>query len=466
MASDPSGEALRVVVIGASLAGLFAAAAVAQAGHEVVVLERDRLTDTPTPRPGVPQGEQPHVFLLRGLLAAEDLLPGLRADLESQGAVPFDSARLAWLGEQGWLPVGESGFEIISLTRPLFEQVVRRRVLELDGVQLLDDTRVKGLRRNDLPGQPRWCVETSVTGEGVDVTGEGIDGDLVIDASGRGSRLPVWLADLGISTPRVSEIDPRTGYATRVYSTGPHLDGLSGILLQSTPDTPVGGMAFPVENGRWLVAALGRGEQRPPRDISGFEAFLHRLPETAVADFADRCTPCGDVELFRQTENRRYHYERLRDWPDGLLVMGDAFIVFNPVFGQGITVAACEALVLRDGLTGGLRPRDARKLMRRFAAAAALPWSVAVGQDLRAPTTEGTQTRSQALTNAWARELTRLAVHGNARAMSVMTRLYHLMGSPRMLLHPALLGAALRARVVGYGPAAPRPAGLDAMVRA
>src|SRR4051794_29723216 len=105
MASQRHGARLREVVIGASLAGLFAAAAVSRAGHEVLLLERDLLEETPGPRPGVPQGAQPHVFLLRGLLAAEELLPGLRHDLQSSGAVPFDSARLAWLGEQGWSPV-------------------------------------------------------------------------------------------------------------------------------------------------------------------------------------------------------------------------------------------------------------------------------------------------------------------------------------------------------------------------
>jgi hypothetical protein len=102
--------------------------------------------------------------------------------------------------------------------------------------------------------------------------------------------------------------------------------------------------------------------------------------------------------------------------------------------------------------------------MRLFAATAALPWSIAVGQDVRQPTCDARQNVAQAVTNAWARELTRLAVHGNARAAEALTAIYHLMAVPRTMLHPALLGAALRARIGGYGPANPRPAGLDAMV--
>jgi len=184
------------------------------------------------------------------------------------------------------------------------------------------------------------------------------------------------------------------------------------------------------------------------------------LPDPAVADFIEKCTPVGDVMVYRRTANRRHHYERQRDWPAGLVAIGDSFVSFNPVFGQGITVAASEALLLRDALTAGRLPGDARWVMRRFASTAALPWSIATGQDLRQPTSIGRQTRVQVLTNAWARELARLAVHGNTRAMDVLTRMYHLMGSPRSLLHPALFGSALRAQVRGYGPASTRPPAL------
>ncbi len=353
-----------------------------------------------------------------------------------------------------------SGYEVVSLTRPLFEQVVRQHVLGLDRVRLLDGTTVKGLRRNSSPGHQQWTVITAAGGQI-------IEADVVVDASGRGSRLPQWLAALGVSAPKVTEIDARVGYATREYKDGPDLGGLSGVVLQLTAKSPRGGLVLPVENGRWLVLAAGAGRgQRPSRDSSGFEAHLRSLPDPAVADFIERSTPCGDVLVYRQTANRRYFYERQRDWPDGLLAIGDAFVTFNPVYGQGITVAACEALVLRDSLEWVTKPGGARKVMRRFASTASLPWEIAVGQDLRQPSSDGHQSQLQQLTNAWARELTRQGAHGNRRAATVMTSLYHLMAKPRVMLHPALFGAVLRAKIVGYGPAAPRPAGLKAMVDA
>lgn len=434
------------------MAGLFAAAAAGQTGHQAVILERDDLSPNTLERPGVPQGRQPHVYLRKGLAAAEELLPGLRDDLEANGGVPFDTGQLAWLGETGWAPVGPSGYSVVSLTRPLFEQVVRTRVLALDGVELRDGCRVDGVQRTKAH---TWRVETD---------GGSVDADLVVDASGRASRMPTWLRALGVAAPVVTEVDARMGYASREYNGGPELGELCGVVLLCTPAHPVGGLVLPVEHGHWLVLASGMGEHRPPRDNAGFEAFLADLPDPAIADFVARAAPCGDVVIHRQTGNRRTHYENVRNWPAGLIVIGDALVCFNPVFGQGVTVAAAEALVLRDALAAGRLPRQTRRLLEDFARTAALPWGIAVGQDLRQPSSQGRLPWTQALLNSWAREVTVLSVHGNARASKSLAALYHLAGSPAALLHPALIGAAIRGRILGYRTGTTRPADLRAWV--
>ena len=197
------------MVIGASVAGLFAAAAAAGGAHEVTVLDRDRLPESPTPRPGVPQGEQPHVFLYRGLLAVQELLPGCRQQLLDAGAVPFDTGDMAWLAEQGWLPVGQPEFEVLSLTRPLFEHVIRSRVAELAGVRIRPGAKVAGLRRRERDWEVVLAGGTTVLA------------DRVVDASGRGSRLPVWLAQAGVGPAPVSEVGTGVGYATRLYGGAP-----------------------------------------------------------------------------------------------------------------------------------------------------------------------------------------------------------------------------------------------------
>ncbi|WP_258725595.1 NAD(P)/FAD-dependent oxidoreductase [Cellulomonas sp. NS3] len=438
-----------VVVLGASLAGSFAAAAAAAAGRTVTVLERDELPDAPRPRSGVPQGRQPHVFLYRGMLAVEELLPGFRDELHAAGAVEIDTGTLAWNSERGWQPTGRPQFAVLSATRPLFEDVVRRRVAALPGVTLRDGVRVTGLRRGDVGAGPAWWVDLA--------DGTSVAADLVVDATGRSSRLPVWLAAAGVAPARVTEVDAHVGYSARVYALDPGSVAAPGIVIQASPDDPRGGIALPVEGGRWIVGGVGVG-QRPPRDADALAAYLAGLRDGALAELHAAGRPEGDVAVHRQTGNRRHHYEDVRNWPAGLLVVGDAMCAFNPVYGQGVTVAACEALVLRDALRRGLRDGDERRLLRRFARVAALPWSIATGEDLRYASSDGRQPAVTALLGRWTRELGRLSVHGDELAHSTTMRVYHLMGSPWLLLRPGLVAAALRARVRGYGPAAGRPA--------
>jgi 2-polyprenyl-6-methoxyphenol hydroxylase-like FAD-dependent oxidoreductase len=398
--------------------------------------------------------------LYRGLVAMEEILPGLRRQLLDAGAVPFDTGDLAWLGEYGWTPVGTPGFEVVSATRPLLEDVVRRRVAALPGVEISYGSRVKALSRTPTG----WRVHFRRQDGADDVASEGqeeaADADLVVDASGRTSRLRTWLALLGVQEPQYEAVDARVGYAARLYARASDGIGVPGIVLLATPDVPRGAVALPVERDRWLVQAVGFGADRPPRDPAGFEAFLDSLRDPAISGLARRCEPLSDVFVHRQTANERHAYERVNDWPDGLLVVGDALAAFNPIYGQGITVAAIEAVLLRGALTRGLRRGSAARLMDSFAAAVRLPWAIATGEDVRFPTADRGPSRAQRLLRSWTAELAVLAVHGDRRAAEILVRVYHLMAPPVLLFHPQLFASAARARVRGQGPAAPRPLGL------
>ncbi len=438
----------RVVVLGASLAGTFAAAAASGDGRTVTVVERDVLPDAPQPRDGVPQGRQPHALLLRGLRAMEDLLPGLADELRAAGAVELDTGDLAWHGDLGWSPPHPQ-FRILSATRPLLEHLVLARVRALPGVRLRDGVRVERVRRGRPGDGAPWWVELA--------DGSVEPADLVVDATGRTSRLPVWLAAAGVPTAATVELDARVGYATRLYALEPGVVHAAGVVIMRSPEVPVGGIALPVEDGGWLIGGVGSGARRPPRDGDGFLRFLDDLPDRALADLARAGRPMSEVALHRQTGNRRHHYERLRAWPDGLLVVGDALCAFDPVYGQGITVAACEAQLLRDALARGMGRGAERRLLRRFAAVTDLPWSIATGEDRRYLPDGPPASRVEDLLGRWTRELGRLSTHGDRSAHDAITRVYHLVGSPWLLLQPQLLVAALRARLVGYGPATPRP---------
>jgi flavin-dependent dehydrogenase len=445
-----------VVVIGASLAGLLAAAGAAEAGRTVLVLERDELPDTPVPRPGVPQGRQPHILLHRGLLAMEQMLPGIRADLVAAGGIGVDTGALALLDARGWALADEPGCEVVSATRPLVEHVVRQRVSALSGVRLRTGTRVRGVRRS------AGCWQ-------VDLDGDAVTAPVVVDASGRSSRLPVWLQQLGVRPAPVSEIDAGLGYASRLYRGGPDPRELAGVAMVATPDFPRGGLALPVEGGGWLIGAVGIGDARPPRDAAGFTAFLGRMRDPALADLAASATPVGPVAVHRQTQNRRRNYHLTGRWPEGLVPLGDSFCAFNPVYGQGITVAAREALLLRDSLLSDRRGDWTDRLLREFAVETALPWAMATGADsaiIGAPPRRfDPVTGLQTAIGWWAAEVSRLAAHGDRRATRTLNRTIHLMGTPLDLLHPALVRGAIRSRIVGSGPLNRRPAGLVALER-
>ena len=221
-----------MVIVGGSLAGAFAAATACGPRRSVTVLERDVLPPTGSaPRSCVPQGRQPHVFRHRGLLAVEQLLPGFGAEMLGAGAVALDTGDLAWLGEFGWNPGGSRQFEVLSASRLLFEHLVLRRVRATAGVEVRDRIRVGSVRRGG-PGGPPWLVDLN--------DGSIEEADLVIDASGRASRLPLWLTAAGVSPARTSEVDARVGYATREYAVRSDHVKPTGIVLQQTPQTLAG----------------------------------------------------------------------------------------------------------------------------------------------------------------------------------------------------------------------------------
>jgi 2-polyprenyl-6-methoxyphenol hydroxylase-like FAD-dependent oxidoreductase len=443
------------LVIGGSFAGLFAAAAAGQSGLHVTIIERDTQLDQAAPRPGVPQSPQPHVLLYRGLLAMEDLLPGLRQDLTTAGALATATGEIAWLGEHGWLQYGLDGFPLISVSRPLLELVVRRRVAAHANVTTLAGRRAVALRGRPAVGSATpWSIELD--------DGTSLTAHLVIDASGRTSRLPQWLGDLAATPPPSTTIDIRMGYACREYVAPVKPLPVGVAVVAAVPPDPRGGMIMPIEGGRWLVTAVGAGEFRPPRDTAGFETHLRSLRDPVLAHLAESASPAGDVHIHRQTANVRHGYETLDDLPPRLLVVGDALCAFDPVYGQGISVAACEAIEIRKAFTGTgqSRPGWERRLLRSFAKIVELPWSIATTEDLRFPGDHPGQSRQQKIVGVWTRQLGLLAAHGDVRAQNTLSAVYQLMADPRLLFHPALLVAAARAKLRGLGKPNPRPRAL------
>lgn len=366
------------VVIGASLAGVLAARSLTVAYDRVTLVDRDEMPHQPATRAGVPQGRHTHGLLARGREVIEDLFPGTTRDLVTRGALLGDAQRDGrWHVGPRPLATGRSGLEMLLVSRPTLEWYLRHR--------LLGDSRVEVLEHTSVVDLAFTADETRVNGVITCTSGERVPrlapADLVVDASGRTSRTPEWLERRGYPVPpeEVRRVDKH--YVTRQFQRRSG-DGPLAYAIPANPAVPRGGIMLAQEGGRWIVSLTGLGAERPPQDLAGFLAYAGRLASPDIAEALDGMVPLDVGCTYRFPANRRRRYERVARFPEGLVVTGDALCAFDPVFGQGITVAALEAAELRDLLLNGPPGRGTvlgTAFHRRAAAHVDTPWQVAAG---------------------------------------------------------------------------------------
>lgn len=383
--------AKHAIVIGGSMAGLTAARSLSDHFQRVTVIERDKLPDGPEFRGGVPQGRHLHALLARGQEILERMFPGLDRDLDEIGAPDYQwGIDAAWLTAGGWIKRADMGIKTKLVSRPALEFLVRRRLAMRDNVSFMPEHSVEGLLAD------RGHI--SVTGVQVEsrldhITRE-LEADLVVDASGRNSKTGEWLKAIGYSAPEESTVYAYIGYATRVYEKpeGRHDWKLLFLTARPTQGITRGGAIFEVEGNRWLAMVGGLNRDYPPTDEEGYLAFAKSLASPALYEAIREAKPLSPVYGYRYDGNRWRHYERLKRRPERLLVMGDALCGFNPLYGQGITVAALEAEILGQLLTAN-NGQDLDGFAGRFQRAIARPlqtaWLLATGEDMRYPGTDG-----------------------------------------------------------------------------
>ncbi|GAB4079379.1 2-polyprenyl-6-methoxyphenol hydroxylase-like oxidoreductase [Modestobacter muralis] len=432
------------------MAGLLAARVLADHFPQVTVVERDELPDGADARRGVPHGRQLHVLLARGRQSIEALFPGWGGDLLAAGAVLLQlPGDVQMLTPAGLVDRRAVGFEALSASRPLIEATVRRRLCALSGVTLVTGRQVTRLRADDRG------VVGLVTRDRDGAEAE-VDADLVVDASGRGSRAPAWLTELGYGTPRLILIDPQLAYATRTYRVpeGLTADWKAAMVLAQPPSSRIGGYLYPVEGGRWMLALMGAGGDHPPTDDAGFTAFARRLPHPLIAEAIADAEPLGPAVAHRGTTNRRWEFHRMQRWPERFVVLGDAVCAFNPVYGQGITTAALGVETLDECLRGqrrrfpeggldGLAARFQRRLARRNV----LPWSVSTNQDTCFPAAGGARPGVAARLQYGFLDRVLAAATWDPAVADVDIRVYGMLDRPTALLRPHVLAAAARTSV-------------------
>jgi 2-polyprenyl-6-methoxyphenol hydroxylase-like FAD-dependent oxidoreductase len=431
------------IVIGGSMAGLAAARVLAERFERVTVLERDALDGEGAPRKGVPQGRHVHSLYSTGLAVLEDLFPGLGRDLLAAGSTRADlGADIRWWHWGGWRTVATVGRDMLFQTRPMLEGHVRRRLRAVPNVTIRGDAdvaRLIGERGARVTG-----VALRARRDGA--AEETIAGDLVVDATGRGSRAPRWVEDLGFAAPRVTELRIDLAYASRVFRRrGDELGGVAAMAI--SPAGPAErriGVIFPVEGDRYLVSLGGWVGDHPPTDEAGWLAFARALPTPELHDVLRRLEPIGEIAPYRVAANLRRHWEKLARVPEGFVVVGDAVASFNPAYGQGMTVAALEAIDLRTALASGLEGLP-RRFFRRAARTVTRAWTLAAGEDLRFPEVTGPRPLGARAVNAYVAACHR-ATHRDPDVLRAMYSVFELQRRPEVLVAPGMLARVWRAQ--------------------
>jgi 2-polyprenyl-6-methoxyphenol hydroxylase-like FAD-dependent oxidoreductase len=433
---DQRGE--RAVVLGGGMAGLLAARVLAETYAEVVVVDRDELTGTTGPRNGVPHGRHAHCLVARGQEIYEELLPGLTEGMSEAGVTLGDfNGQIQWNFNGHRLAASDSGLVCVSSGRPILEEHVRNHVQAIPNVRFLE--------RYDIVGLETTPDRTQVTGARIQRQEQGsepevLSADLVVDITGRGSRMPAWLRELGYEGPAEDKIKVDLAYTTRHYKfkSNPFTKDIA-INQAGTPAFPRGVFCYLLPDGETVELSLtGVLGDHAPTDHEGFTAYIKSLPLPDHYEFVHDAEPVDDPVRFKFPASVWRHYEALTRFPGGLLVMGDAVCSFNPVYAQGMTVAGMEALTLRKHLhTPG--PLNAMAFFGEIAGQIAGPWQFSAIADLGYPGVEGERTDQIRLINQYIPAVLAAAAYDPA-VTEAFLRVAGLVADPMSLMSPEIAG--------------------------
>ena len=426
------------VVLGASVAGLCAARVLSERFDEVVVVDRDALPDGPKWRKQVPQGRQPHLLLVAGARILEGWFPGIIDELEAAGAVDLDlCADLFWYQGGGVFRRPQSPLRGPAMSRPLLEHTVRSRVEALGNVAIRNETTVSGLVADP--------ANTRVTGVRLgDATI--VPCDLLVDAGGRRAPSLAWVTELGYPAPKRDLVEVDIRYVSRTFRRAdvPARDW-KGAGVVGGPASKRIAMALPLEGERWIVAFGGYHGESAPTDDEGFLAYARSLPSPIIARIVDGSEPLTETVTHRFPASQRRRVEKLRRFPLGWVIAGDAVASFNPLYGQGMTCAAQQAEALGACLdrSRAIDRRFARRFFRAAGRTVNVPWSIAVGGDFAYVGTTGGKPFGTDLLNRYMDRVFVACQYDDAvtiRANEVLAQVRR----PESLLAPAFVARVLR----------------------
>ena len=418
-----------------------------EAYDEVIIVDRDTLIGETGPRRSRPQGRHINAMHCRGRLVMEELFPGITAELIADGCPSGDMAEaVRWYFHGRRLKPFHVGLLAVAATAPVMERHLRDRTNALPNVTFLE--------RHDIVGLAATRDHSRITGVRVqslaaDAHEEVLPADLVVDATGRGSRSPLWLAELGYS--RVEEQSKKIGltYVTQHYRMdGDPLDGDLAIIPVAAPELPRGAILTKTDGGNLELTVYGMVGDQPPIDQAGFYEFVRSLAVDDIHQAIRTAEPIDEPVAFRFPISTRRHYEKMQRFPEGLLITGDAVCSFNPVYAQGMTVAALGALTIRQHLRSGAAPHPQQYFGDLARNVIDAPWEMTNTVDLGFAGVEGNRTLKVRAAQRYL-SLVQTAATRDGRVTGAYMRAAGMVDRPEALMKPKMVARVLAGAVRG-----------------
>ncbi|MED2873896.1 FAD-dependent monooxygenase [Bacillus thuringiensis] len=432
----------KAIVIGGSMAGKFAAKALSIFFKEVIILEVGEKWDGKASRKRVPQSNHPHVLLKGGEKAIEELFPTITNELIEAGSIINNFTRdLKWHQFGLWKQPFKGEVHMIQQSRPLLEWHIQKRIHQISNITIKYETLVKGLlvdeKLNKVCGVKVKYLETDIQEE--------VHADLVVDASGFGSKSIEWLREYEI---KVQEEKVRIDlfYATKMFKLKENekLDCCNVLMSPSFPDSPYGVLIQTIEDNRYFVTFSGYANEKAPQTDDEFYDFAENLSISNVTDFLNKAEGITDIKTYKIPYQVRRRFDLVNNVPEGLLVVGDAQCRFDPVFGQGVSVAAMEAHQLQLLLQGRkqLDKTFTQQFYKKAANIIETPWDMTTTEISRHPQLKRELTTKQKFQLWYTKQIYRLSA-SNSDVYIRLVRVMNLIRSPFHLFHPKVLLSVL-----------------------
>lgn len=453
MTSSPSNGATlqeetrhQAVVIGASIAGLLTARVLSEHFDRVLVFDRDQLPSVAEPRATVPQEHHVHLLLQRGKLIMEQLLPGLMAELEDEGASVADLCLDVKCHQVGrWKRRWESGITAHYCSRTLLEHVLRQRVSRIANVEIVGSSDVEALLFEPANDRVRGVIVRPQGSSPFSARAA-----LVVDAGGRGSKAEQWLMHAGYAAAEREQIITRLGYVSGVFEPPADFEADWRVLL-CLPRMPLEkrmAVISPIEQGRWMVTAGAWFDQQPEPELAALHDYLANLPVPDLYEAVRSARSVSPLKRYRMPGGLRRHFDRMPTWPDGFLVVGDAVCSINPIYSQGMSASALQVEAMQSSMHHlQQNVHNCRTVQEVICRSVEGPWQQAAAVEHRL---EGIGDRSKLPERLRIAYIDRLVAASaiNRKTAITMLRVNNLMEGPETLFRT---GMALRALLAPVG---------------